>query len=232
MICNCCGGTEFVAQRRRGTVRCAKCHSLERTRAMRLVLETLDLPKPDSRVLHFAPEPGISEWMRKRVGKGYEAVDFQPSRYEWAGARKFDLTTDAELLQSETYDLIVHSHVMEHVPCNVTAVLFHLHRALKPNGLQVCCIPFMPKRRYEESLEALPAEDATSRFGQHDHVRRFGALGIEHTLGMIFPLPDYDLRDLVPEEALIKHNIPKYAWTGLTPHTILLLAKDSIKLRS
>ena len=232
MVCNCCGGTNFVSMKRRPNIRCANCGSVERTRAMRLVLEVLDLPKPSSRVLHFAPERGLHSWLRERASEGYEPVDFMPKRYKWAGARKFDLTTDAERLEGETYDLIVHSHVMEHIRCNVTAVLFHLHRALKPDGVQICCIPFAPARRYAESFEELSAEEATARFGQHDHVRRFGALDAAHTVGMIFNLPDYNLRDFVSEEALVKHNIPGYAWTGLTPHTILVLPKANIRLRA
>ena len=231
MLCNCCGGAEFAAKGRRPGIRCTKCHAVERTRALRLVLEALDLPKPASRVLHFAPEYGLHEWLRARAGAGYDPVDFSPSRYKWAGARKMDLTTDAEGLKSETYDLILHSHVMEHIPCNTTAVLYHLHRALKPDGMQVCCIPFLPGRRYEESLEPLSEEVAAARFGQRDHVRVFGALDAERTIGMVFNLPDYDIRKLVPEADLMKYNIPEYAWTGLSQHTILVLRKDDLKLR-
>jgi phosphoglycolate phosphatase len=197
---------------------------------MRLVLEALGLPRRGSRVLHFAPETSLHGWLRERTGDGYDPVDFDPWRYRHAKARKFDLTVDAERLESASYDLIIHSHVMEHIPCNVTAVLFHLHRALKPDGMQVCCIPFLKDRHSEESFEALSPEEATRRFGQHDHLRRFGALDAAQTIGMIFALPDYDLRDLVPEEDLVRHNIPRYAWTGLTQHTILTLAKADLKL--
>ena len=230
MICNCCRGTKFIAFNRRRNAQCANCHSLERTRAMRLVLEALDLPKAGSRVLHLAPEYSMHAWLRKRAGEGYDPADLAPSGYKWAGARKIDLTFDAARMESETYDLIIHSHVMEHIPCNITAVLFHLHRALKPDGMQICCIPFAPNRRYEEALEALPAEEATTRFGQHDHVRRIGALDADKTIGMLFTLPEYDLRHWASEATLLAHNIPPYAWTGLTPHTILVLDKNNMKL--
>ena len=42
----------------------------------------------------------------------------------------------------------------------MTAILYHLHRALKPDGRQVCCIPFMRERHYAEDLGPLTAGEA------------------------------------------------------------------------
>src|SRR3546814_17373430 len=86
-------------------------------------------------------------------------------------------------------DLILHSHVMEHIPCNITAVLYHLHRSLKPEGKQVCCVPIIRDGPYAEDLGPTSADDAAARFGQDDHVRTFGGQATRRHSGMLFSLP-------------------------------------------
>jgi phosphoglycolate phosphatase len=120
---------------------------------------------------------------------------------------------------------------MEHVRCNVSAVLVHLHRALAPGGHQLCCIPFMRNRHSSEDLAPLTAEEAMQRFGQDDHVRVFGALDADATVGMIFRLPPtYDLTATFDTERLDRHAIPEVARSGWTPHSVLVLAKDDLLL--
>lgn len=93
--------------------------------------------------------------------------------------------------------------------------MWRLNRALKPDGVQYCCIPILPKRRYEESLEPLERGDAEIRFGQFDHVRRFGSIDIQNTLGMIFDLPkEYDLSTIVPVDKFLEYGIPEKFGVG------------------
>jgi phosphoglycolate phosphatase len=148
------------------------------------------------------------------------------------GIRRFDLLADAPALPSGAYDLILHSHVMEHVRGNVTAILYHLHRALKPDGRQVCIIPFMRDRHYAEDLGPLTAEEAAARFGQDDHVRVFGGLDVQATIGMIFALPaDYDLLGAFGAGLLARHAIPEAAWSGWSANSVLVLEKQDLLLR-
>ena len=162
-----------------------------------------------------------------------EPVDIAPEQYPFApGIRAFDLVRDAPALPSQSYDLILHSHVMEHVRGNVTAVLFHLHRALKPDGKQVCCIPVIRERHYAEDLGPLAPDDAVARFGQDDHVRLFGARDIQATLGMIFALPGhYDLLRDYDADLLARHGIPEIAWSGWSANSVLMLGKQDLLLR-
>jgi phosphoglycolate phosphatase len=152
---------------------CGGCGANARARLLWLFLEQRSLLQIGARVLHVAPEKALAPRIRDIVGDGYEPVDIAPEDYPHVpGIRRFDLASDAAELPSGHYDLIIHSHVMEHVRCNVTALLFHLTRALKDGGSQVCCIPVTRDQTYEEDLSELDAADATRRFGQHDHVRR------------------------------------------------------------
>lgn len=214
----------------RKSVRCAGCGSLERTRVIKLFLDREGLPKPGSSILHFAPERGLTPVLAAGGTTDYDPVDFAPELFPFCKVRKFDLCVDAAKLPSHRYDLIVHSHIAEHIPCNITAVLYHMHRALKPGGLHLMCIPFLGGC-YEEDLGPLTAEAATRRFGQKDHVRRFGTANLAATVGMIFRLPPrYSLAHWFSAETLDACNIPDAARTGFTPSTVLAMKKDDLLL--
>jgi phosphoglycolate phosphatase len=228
--CNICGSATFVAIRSRPNVQCAECGSVERTRVLKLVLDKHQIPRKGQRMLHVAPENHLAQNFRSILGAGYDPVDISPGRYQWESVRPFDLATDAETLKSRSYDVILHSHVMEHIRCNVTAVLYHLHRALKRGGYHVFCIPILPGT-YAADLGNVTAETARREFGQHDHVRRFGADDLAFTLGMIFNLPpNYDLTGQFEPAQLDACNIPVYARTGWSPHSVVVMRKNDIRL--
>ncbi|WP_240477015.1 methyltransferase domain-containing protein [Roseivivax marinus] len=180
--------------------------------------------------MHFAPERGLYPHLSAGGVATYDPVDFAPELFKFCNARKIDLCTDAARLPRHSYDLIIHSHIAEHIPCNITAVLFHLHRALKPGGMQLMCIPFL-SGHYEEDLRALSDEEATRRFGQKDHVRKFGTADLRGTIGMIFRLPNrYSLLDWFSAETLDECNIPEAARSGFTPSTVLPVKKEDLLL--
>lgn len=233
LSCNICGSTRFVAPHKRGHTQCDGCGSNERARLLWLMLQKHELLRPGLRVLHIAPEHAFAERLHAIWGEGYEPVDVDPELYSFApNMRRIDLVEDAAKLPSRHYDLVLHSHVMEHIPCNITAILYHLHRALKPDGKQLCCVPIIRDGHYAEDLGPLLPADATARFGQHDHVRSFGGVDIQRTLGMIFRLPaDYDLTGEFDEATLIRNNIPRINWRGWSPNSVLILEKDDLLLR-
>ena len=172
-------------------MQCEGCGSNERARLLWLMLETHGMLRPDLRVLHIAPERAFAERLHALYGDGYEPVDIDPALYDFApNIRRIDLVEDAAKLPSGQYDLILHSHVMEHIPCNISAILYHLHRSLKAGGKQICCVPIIRDGYYGEDLGPLTAEEGVARYGQDDHVRTFGGQDIQRTLGMIFRLPE------------------------------------------
>ncbi len=230
--CNICGCPLFGKMGSRKNVKCLNCGSLERTRLLYLHLQNFELITPDIKVFHLAPEKALYQAISKIIPpSNYFVTDYDPSRYSFAkGIQKFDLCNDVEGLPDNFFDLIIHSHVMEHVPCNYSFVLKHLHRALKDNGRHLCVIPFMAGY-YDECFAPLSVEEAKTRFGQFDHVRRIGTNDIHNTLGRVIPIdPDYDATKLFSPEILLKANIPENCWKGLTIHTVLLLKKEDYKL--
>jgi len=231
-LCNICGHEGMIVRPTREII-CIGCGSHSRMRLMWLLLTRHDLLRPGLRCLHIAPEAAIAPRLHAILGDGYEPVDIAPDQYSFApGIRHFDLVADAPALPSGAYDLILHSHVMEHVRGNVTAVLFHLHRALKPGGKQICCIPVIRECHYAEDLGPLARDDAVQRFGQDDHVRIFGARDLQATLGMIFTLPEsYDLLRDHDADLLARHGIPEVAWSGWSANSVLMLGKQDLLLR-
>ena len=231
MECNLCGSSQFRNRKSRKNIVCTTCGSDERTRIMRLFFEKFAIVKPGMRVMHIAPERGIFEYVSKIPEVSYEAYDLRPENFPFAEVRRIDLLTDLVSIPNRTYDVVIHSHVMEHIPGNITAVLFHLSRILKGGGEQACVIPFV-SGHYAEDFGQMSRAEHVTRFGQFDHVRRFGTADIRNTLGMVFRLPtEYDLEAYFHPEVLDRFNIPDYCRKGFTPHTFLRLKRDDMLLQ-
>ena len=179
--CWCCG-SNFVTflpggvQEKRANALCPRCGSLERHRLLWNYLKSkTNLFKNNIRLLHVAPEslfytifstyPTIEYVPCARFGEGY--TDVYP-----AGTYDKDITDlkDAD----DTYDVILCSHVLEHIPDDGQAMR-ELRRVLKPDGWAVLQVPLDSSRAttYEDFSITDPKEREKA-FGQHDHVRVYG----------------------------------------------------------
>lgn len=229
MRCNLCGNDEFVDMSSRKNVQCSQCFSLERTRLLWLYLQRLPLTQ-HHKVLHIAPELGLYQALAKRINKeNYVVADINPDRYPFVeNCIKIDLS-DLENQPSREFDLILHSHVLEHVPCNIAYTLFHLHRMLKDSGRHFFVVPFTPGK-YEENFQDLSYAERCQRFGQYDHVRLFGRKDIGTHLGKLLRLPaDIDAtRDFTPEE-LREANIPEGCWREFQGCAVFNLGRSDMK---
>lgn len=229
MQCNICGGTEFTDMPKRPKVRCADCGSLERTRLAALHISRHVRLPPEARILHFAPERGLAAMLRELGGDNYRALDIDPSRYPGLDVESFDLCRDVFGLPRDSFDLIVHNHVLEHIECNYSAVLTRLARSLSDTGTMLFSVPIVPGEFRDELMDA-SWEEKQARFGAMVHVRRFGSDFLQETLGMIFPVPaHYDLLQSFSEEELAEANIPRHHWTSFTGATLFRVRKGDLK---
>lgn len=185
-----------------------------------------------SRILHLAPELGLANMFFEIAGDNCTFVDLDIDRFKHIpNMQTMDLCSDLDDIDADSFDLIVHSHVMEHLPCNYAYVLFQLHRILKPGGRVICSIPFLGGYFDESSSPKLTDEDRVKRFGQDDHVRRFGTADLQMSLGKVYPLvDDYDITARFSRAALLAANVPEYTWFGYSPHSALSLGKDDYLL--
>jgi hypothetical protein len=174
--CPLCGNSEFVDFNGRKGVKCGRCSSLERTRLEFAVLNRIGCLRPKIDVLHFAPEPALGSRLRA-LSNRYVSADFDPKRYHklFPDTVRIDLCNDSLEEYRGGFDLILHNHVLEHLPCNVVDVLRRLLACLKPTGLMMFTMPIREGADTVEDFDpTLTAEERTRRFGQYDHVRMFG----------------------------------------------------------
>lgn len=230
MKCNICDSEKFGPQGNRPWAKCLECGSFERTRLMWMYLQRAHVT-PSDRVLHIAPEKGLYKKFSDLLSpEEYHCADLFPEQYKFAtNIRTMDLCNlDGE--NSNYYDFIVHSHVLEHIPCNIAYTLFHLHRMLKPSGRHICVIPFMDGE-YDECFGEMNDRERISRFGQDDHVRRFGNRDLDRHLGSIVKLPKrFDASNDFSKTILLEANIPEAMWKGFHPSTVLDLGKYDYRL--
>lgn len=222
--CPLCGCSTFLDVKTRSAVQCAECKSSPRSRSSFLLIKKFARLGKTSRVAHFAPEPGLSKKLFELCGRGYAAYDFDPPRYQdrinFTTVRKCDLCSDISKFEAGSYDVVLHNHVMEHVPCNYVIVLQNLQGLLKPGGVQVFSVPVTAGYTACNYSPKLGKEERTKRFGQFDHYVKFSALDHDQHLGMIFGLTSetYSLDKVLDKSDLIRANIPAKNWhpTGST----------------
>lgn len=227
MKCNLCGSVEFRDVGQRENAMCKTCGSYERTRLMQLYIKRHGLRR-DMRVLHFAPERGLHDWLRSQIDD-YVTADFDLDRYAHIpGIQHVDLTDPASYGRFGSFDLIVHNHVIEHIPYNYSALLLGLHRMLRPKGVQAFSVPIYGAF-YTEHFGPLTPEEATQRFGQFDHIRRFSPKDIDRTIGALFRLGDSDLIADFGAEVLQGINFPETSWLGWHGHSVFWLADSDCR---
>ncbi|RFB81168.1 methyltransferase domain-containing protein [Methylovirgula sp. 4M-Z18] len=230
MRCNLCGGTEFSDMPKRPKVRCTACGSLERTRVAGLHIQHKLALQPGARILHFAPERGLSKLLRGIGGENYRCCDINPELYPGLGVERFDLTRDLFDLPRGYFDLILHNHVLEHIEGNYSAVLLRLAAALKPDGTMLFSMPILPGHFSDELIHGTH-EEKLAKFGDTLHVRRFGRDFLQETIGMLFSIPaEYDLTRSFPEAVLEEANIPAHHWRTYTGTSIFRVSPADIRV--
>ncbi|MFN0194269.1 MAG: class I SAM-dependent methyltransferase [Aestuariivirga sp.] len=146
---------------------CPTCSSLERHRLLAIADEKQNFFAGRD-VLHFAPEACMRTYLAKRGLKSYRTADL------FAANVDLKLNIEAIDLPDAVADVVLCLHVLEHV--DDSKALGELHRILRPGGLLIAMFPMVEgwSRSFEDPKRTSP-EDRLLFFGQHDHVRFFGA---------------------------------------------------------
>lgn len=133
------------------------------------------------RVLHNAPEKSVAFGLGLVNNSEVDYVGFDykvgPLVHN-AGLNEFSFDLASIPFPSNYFDLIITSHVLEHVP-NVMACLLEMFRVLRPGGVGFIAVPVRSQweTTREETVEEMKANNATNRlmkYGQSDHLRLFG----------------------------------------------------------
>jgi Methyltransferase domain len=166
--CPCCGGRFRRMSRRRisgwGGI-CPRCRSHPRHRAIALLLARGELP--GRRLLHFAPEPLFDPVFAQLPEVERVTADLH-------APADLDLDISDMDLPDASFDLILCSHVLEHVPDD-RAAMRELRRVLSDGGLVLVLVPYRPDvTTYEDPSISSPLGRMVA-FGQQDHVRIYGS---------------------------------------------------------
>jgi len=174
--CPCCGKTfstfwpsGSTPETQRPNTLCPNCGSLERHRLFWLYLHANPTLVTDrARVLHVAPEAPVADLIQGMADVDYLSADLDPSK----AMMQMDLT--AIELPDDRFDIILCSHVLEHIPDD-RAAMAEMKRVLAPGGWAYLQVPMNPTaaETYEDWSITDPDERAKA-FGQADHVRSYG----------------------------------------------------------
>ena len=117
-------------------------------------------------VLHFAPERCLEPLLRVRLGAGYRTADLEREDVDL----RLDVT-DLDLSDG-SFDVIICSHVLEHVADDRRA-MGELFRILAVDGWALVIVPVTRDATFEDPSIVDP-DERYRLFGQRDHVRRYG----------------------------------------------------------
>ena len=170
--CPLCGRRfrRFMDAWNRPNAICWRCGSHERHRALWLFLEQRpELLTGAGSLLHFAPEWALRRRFSELPGLRYVTADLLDPDVDI----RLDLT--ALELPDASYEAVVCSHVLEHVPDD-RAAMRELRRVLAPGGWCLIMVPLDLGRKHTlEDPSVRSAEQRERVYWQHDHVRLYAA---------------------------------------------------------
>lgn len=153
---------------------CPNCFSVERTRIFWKFLSVdSGFFNSNKKVLHVAPELKLFHKFSSNPLIDYYAIDkFTEGYTRPKGTVNMDIT-DIKY-PDNTFDFILCSHVLEHVPNDILAIS-ELFRVMKYGGWGILQVPIEMEREktYEDDSITSP-EERIKVFGQYDHVRIYG----------------------------------------------------------
>jgi len=152
------------------THHCPKCYSADRDRLSAWYLKSeLDKKRGSFvNIMEFAPHPAISVFLKSFSNVRLSTCDLYMEGVDY----KYDITNMKEIPDG-SYQVIVCSHVLEHVRDDVQAMR-EMNRILAPGGKALITVPiYIPLDNcYEDFAITEPAE-RIKHFGQDDHVRLY-----------------------------------------------------------
>lgn len=179
--CSICASTDFrlygEAHALFSSARvCEHCHSHNRHRQVHAELLKSQALVGGGTCLHLAPEHSLRPLLEQAYGSGYRAMDADPLRY---ACQKLVLPQDFALLADMSFDLIVHNHVLEHIPGHYVEHLKEFWRILRPGGQMLFTIPDISigtgQAQTIQGGEFLASDQLRlQHHGQEDHYKTFG----------------------------------------------------------
>lgn len=162
---------------------CPKCISSDRDRLIVSYLKKIKLPDAGEniRVLQIAPAAAIHKWLIECCPQiGYDTSDlFMP------GVTFTSDIQDLKEINDESYDIVICSHVLEHVQDDEKAMRA-MKRVLKKDGQIIFLVPIDLNRKEIDEEWGCSESENWRRFGQGDHCRAYSKSGLVERLKKYF----------------------------------------------
>jgi hypothetical protein len=167
LVCSCCGASShaFVHlndhDRVTWNAACPACDSRSRHRGLALLMpRVIDEQSHLRRTLHFAPEGALA-----RVLIALERLDYETTDLRNVGCDHPREDIQALSFADGSYDLVLCSHVLEHVPDDAAAIA-ELARILSPDGLAVISVPCDWRRAETVNFRTVPPGGHYRHYGR------------------------------------------------------------------
>jgi SAM-dependent methyltransferase len=182
---------------------CPGCLALQRHRLLVLyLLRETAVASGVLDVLHVAPEEGLQDKLRQIAGPGYVTLDASPTAIVSVHA---DVT--ALPFSPRSFDLVICSHVLEHVPDDARA-LGEFLRVLRPGGSALLLQPIHDElpATVEDPAITSPRERLRA-FGATDHVRLYGRDFTDRVRSAGFDVSKVDYLAALDQQTIMKHGL-------------------------
>lgn len=189
---------------------CPCCGVDDRMRWFYYLLQNkLNILTASGRLLHFAPESAIYDYIKQNENIDYYTCDIVPGR----AMHVVDITDIP--FRENTFDYIISNHIIEHIKDEEKAVS-EIKRVLKPNGKWILSFPICTDMKTYENDEIISPEDKLEAYGQEDHVRLYGFDYKER-----FENYGFKIEVFSPEREINEEDISKY---GFIKDDVVLIA--------
>jgi len=152
---------------KRDNARCIWCGCLERHRLIWLFFQrrTNLFNRLPLKMLHIAPEKAFIKPLSRYIREGYITADLNANVM-----LRVDITKTS--FPDNTFDVILCSHVLEHIVDDKTAIT-ELLRILKVDGWALIVVPISREKTFEDN-NIINSDERLRVYGQIDHVRICG----------------------------------------------------------
>ena len=150
---------------------CPYCFSSDRERLYAGYLASGNFNN-DINTLDIAPSKCLTSWIKKKMPGKYITADLFMEGVDY----KVNVE-QMDVFEVNKFDLIICSHVLEHVP-NDHAAMSELFRVLKPGGQAIMMVPIVKSLdTVLEDPKETNVEERWRKFGQDDHIRLYNSSG-------------------------------------------------------
>lgn len=171
-----------------------------------LFLKERKLLRPGLRILHVAPENCLRDKFKALPNVEYVAGDKHEPGYTYPEGT-IDLDITKIQFPADRFDLILCSHVLEHVPDDDTAMR-ELRRVLDPRGIAIVMVPVaMQNAQTEEDLSITDPKERLRRYGQFDHVRLYGRDYVQRLKAAGFTVIEDAMTERMTPEAVFRAGL-------------------------